>query len=229
MAHVPVPGSAAAARAAARALARGRARPPSSTVTRPGCGRPPTASSTAACDDRQPAIARRSRAIRSDSRDRPAARRARRRRRHVDPQPARFAQLARRRRSRRRCGSRRRGERRPVLRAVVLTGAGRAFCVGQDLREHVASPGVGRRDPLDTVREHYNPIACARRLPKPVIAAVRGRPPAPGPRWRCWPTSGSAGRRPAFLMAFANVGWPPTPAPRGRCPASSATPRPSSC
>src|SRR5689334_3487068 len=63
----------------------------------------------------------------------------------------------------------------PRVRAVVLTGAGRAFCVGQDLREHVTSLETGEGASLGTVREHYNPIArLLVEMPKPVIAAVRG-------------------------------------------------------
>jgi 2-(1,2-epoxy-1,2-dihydrophenyl)acetyl-CoA isomerase len=60
-------------------------------------------------------------------------------------------------------------------RAIVLAGAGRAFCVGQDLREHAATLASGRTD-LDTVRAHYNPIAQRlASMPKPVVAAVRAR------------------------------------------------------
>ena len=60
-------------------------------------------------------------------------------------------------------------------RAVVLAGAGRAFCVGQDLREHARDPGRPAATELDTVRAHYNPIAQRlANLPKPVVAAVRG-------------------------------------------------------
>ena len=44
-----------------------------------------------------------------------------------------------------------------TCRAVVLAGAGRAFCVGQDLREHAASLADGTGTPLGTVVEHYNP------------------------------------------------------------------------
>ncbi len=61
-------------------------------------------------------------------------------------------------------------------RCVVLTGTGRAFCVGQDLKEHVA--GLTSDDPgqlSDTVQEHYNPAVTAiATMPKPVIAAVNG-------------------------------------------------------
>jgi 2-(1,2-epoxy-1,2-dihydrophenyl)acetyl-CoA isomerase len=62
----------------------------------------------------------------------------------------------------------------PKVRAVVLTGTGRAFCVGQDLREHVEKVRSGETIG-NTVREHYNPITLALTgMPKPVIAAVNG-------------------------------------------------------
>jgi 2-(1,2-epoxy-1,2-dihydrophenyl)acetyl-CoA isomerase len=62
----------------------------------------------------------------------------------------------------------------PAVRAVVLTGAGRAFCAGQDLREHGDNLAAGRG--LDgTVRDHYNPIVLAvAGMRKPVVAAVNG-------------------------------------------------------
>src|SRR5688500_4963662 len=44
------------------------------------------------------------------------------------------------------------------VRALVLTGTGRAFCVGQDLREHAALLEAGDPAPLSTVRDHYNPL-----------------------------------------------------------------------
>jgi 2-(1,2-epoxy-1,2-dihydrophenyl)acetyl-CoA isomerase len=91
-------------------------------------------------------------------------------------------------------------------RAIVLAGAGRAFCVGQDLREHAATLASGRTD-LDTVRSHYNPIA--QRLagmPKPVVAAVRGAAAGAGASLVLLADFRIGGPGTTFLMAFANVG-----------------------
>jgi 2-(1,2-epoxy-1,2-dihydrophenyl)acetyl-CoA isomerase len=63
----------------------------------------------------------------------------------------------------------------PGVRAVVLTGAGTTFCVGQDLRSHAAALTHDATSAWETVREHYNPIVTAlATMPKPVIAAVNG-------------------------------------------------------
>ncbi|MCS0634438.1 enoyl-CoA hydratase-related protein [Streptomyces sp. LP05-1] len=66
-----------------------------------------------------------------------------------------------------------------AVRAVLLTATGRAFCVGQDLKEHVASLAADREAgtarTMETVREHYNPIVRAiTGMPKPVVAGVNG-------------------------------------------------------
>ena len=70
----------------------------------------------------------------------------------------------------------RRAEEDATARCVVLTGTGRAFCVGQDLKEHIAIlDGSDAGTLFRTVEGHYNPIVTAlATMPKPVVAAVNG-------------------------------------------------------
>lgn len=95
----------------------------------------------------------------------------------------------------------------PTVRAVVLTGAGRGFCVGQDLREHVTLLDAGDPAPLSTVSEHYNPIVLAlARMPKPVVAAVNGMAAGAGAGLTFACDFRIASKSAGFLLAFANVG-----------------------
>jgi 2-(1,2-epoxy-1,2-dihydrophenyl)acetyl-CoA isomerase len=95
----------------------------------------------------------------------------------------------------------------PAVRAVVLTGTGRGFCVGQDLREHVALLEANDPSPLETVTKHYNPLVLAlARMPKPVIAAVNGMAAGAGAGLAFACDFRIASNEAAFLIAFANVG-----------------------
>ncbi|QSB14090.1 enoyl-CoA hydratase/isomerase family protein [Natronosporangium hydrolyticum] len=94
-----------------------------------------------------------------------------------------------------------------TVRAVVLAGSGRAFCVGQDLREHVDILSRAEAPPLDTVREHYNPLAQQlATMPQPVVAAVRGMAAGAGAGLAFLADLRIGGPSTGFLMAFANVG-----------------------
>jgi 2-(1,2-epoxy-1,2-dihydrophenyl)acetyl-CoA isomerase len=106
----------------------------------------------------------------------------------------------------------------PDVRAVLITGAGPAFCAGQDLREHAgllaeaqaaaaSSSGQPAGAAMDTVRQHYNPIVLAiRSMPKPVIAAVNGVAAGAGASLALACDLRIAARGASFLMAFARVG-----------------------
>ena len=96
-----------------------------------------------------------------------------------------------------------------TVRAVVLTGAGRGFCVGQDLGEHAAGLAAGDTS-MSTVREHYNPIVRAlTELPKPVIAAVNGAAAGAGASLAFACDFRLASEKANIMMAFARVGLGP--------------------
>lgn len=94
-----------------------------------------------------------------------------------------------------------------AVRAVVLTGAGRAFCAGQDLRERL-EPGA---TPLATeVRERYNPIIVAmQRLEKPIVGAINGVAAGAGASLAFACDIRIAAESASFLLAFGRVGLVP--------------------
>jgi 2-(1,2-epoxy-1,2-dihydrophenyl)acetyl-CoA isomerase len=94
----------------------------------------------------------------------------------------------------------------PEVRAVVLTGAGRGFCVGQDLAEL----GEGERDVAALLRERWNRhVLGLRGLEKPVIAAVNGAAAGAGLSLACACDLRVAADSAAFVPAFVNVGLVP--------------------
>lgn len=94
-----------------------------------------------------------------------------------------------------------------AARAVVLSGSGRAFCVGQDLREHAAALQSDDRAVETTVRTHYNPITLEiATMPKPVVAAVNGAAAGAGAGFAFAADFRIASDRASFVTAFAAIG-----------------------
>ncbi|WP_205474505.1 enoyl-CoA hydratase/isomerase family protein [Nocardioides sp. SYSU D00038] len=95
----------------------------------------------------------------------------------------------------------------PAVRCVVLTGSGRAFCTGQDLKEHIRILESSSSDQLfRTVEEHYNPIVSAlASMPKPVIAAVNGVAAGAGASLAFACDLRVVADTAGFNLAFANV------------------------
>ncbi len=93
-----------------------------------------------------------------------------------------------------------------AVRAVILTGSGTAFCAGQDLREHSELLAAGAA-PLDTVRQHYNPIIeTITGMAKPVVAALPGVAAGAGASLAFACDFRIAAERASLLLAFARVG-----------------------
>jgi 2-(1,2-epoxy-1,2-dihydrophenyl)acetyl-CoA isomerase len=93
----------------------------------------------------------------------------------------------------------------PEVRAVVVTGAGRAFCAGQDLTEFGDSGDVGA-----ALRETYHPnVHAVRALEKPVIAAVNGACAGAGLSFACACDIRIASDAAVFVPGFIGIGLIP--------------------
>ena len=101
----------------------------------------------------------------------------------------------------------RRLEREKAVRAVILTGAGRAFCAGQDLRERLEPDAA----PLGVeVRERYNPIIRAMRgMPKPIVGAINGVAAGAGASLAMACDIRVASEAASFALAFGRVALVP--------------------
>jgi 2-(1,2-epoxy-1,2-dihydrophenyl)acetyl-CoA isomerase len=94
-----------------------------------------------------------------------------------------------------------------AVRAVVMTGAGRAFCAGQDLRERTQPDAA----PLEVeLRERYNPVILAmRRLEKPIVGAINGIAAGAGASLAFACDVRIAAQGASFLLAFGRIGLVP--------------------
>lgn len=94
-----------------------------------------------------------------------------------------------------------------VVRVVVLTGSGRAFCAGQDLKEHAAMLDDHDEALSGTINEHYNPtVRALLTMPKPVIAAVNGLAVGAGMSFACACDLRIVAESAGFNVAFASIG-----------------------
>ena len=93
------------------------------------------------------------------------------------------------------------------VRAVVLTGAGRAFCAGQDLKERLEPDAA----PLAVeVRERYNPIIAAMRaLDQPIVGAINGVAAGAGASLAFACDLRVAADTASFVLAFGRIGLVP--------------------
>jgi 2-(1,2-epoxy-1,2-dihydrophenyl)acetyl-CoA isomerase len=97
-----------------------------------------------------------------------------------------------------------------AIRTLVLTGAGRGFCAGQDLADRAVAPGGAAVDLGDSVERFYAPLI--RRLaglPKPVIAAVNGVAAGAGANIALACDIVIATKSAKFIQSFANIGLIP--------------------
>src|SRR5438128_1976636 len=93
----------------------------------------------------------------------------------------------------------------PEVRAVVITGAGRGFCAGQDLKEFGEAPDV-----RDSLRATYHPnVLAIRALEKPVIAAVNGACAGAGLSLACACDIRIAADNATFVPGFIGIGLVP--------------------
>ena len=95
-------------------------------------------------------------------------------------------------------------------RAVLLTGAGKGFCAGQDLSDRSVAPGAARPDLGESLENRYNPlIRTMKALPKPIVCAVNGAAAGAGANIALACDIVLAAKSAKFLQAFARIGLLP--------------------
>jgi 2-(1,2-epoxy-1,2-dihydrophenyl)acetyl-CoA isomerase len=95
-------------------------------------------------------------------------------------------------------------------RVLVLTGAGRGFCAGQDLGDRAVAPGSAAVDLGESIDKYYKPLVLAlHNLPMPVIAAVNGVAAGAGANIALACDLVIAARSASFVQAFSKIGLLP--------------------
>jgi len=98
----------------------------------------------------------------------------------------------------------------PEVRALLITGAGRGFCAGQDLSDRNVAPGAEVPDLGESIEKRYNPLLRSLRdLPMPVICAVNGVAAGAGANIALACDITLAARSASFIQAFCKIGLIP--------------------
>ena len=113
-----------------------------------------------------------------------------------------------------------------TIRCLLLTGAGRGFCAGQDLNDRAVAPGGKMPNLGESIEQNYNPLVRAIiHLEKPVVCAVNGIAAGAGANIALACDIVLAGRSAGFIQGFSRIGLVPDsghldPAASGRKSAS---------
>ena len=100
--------------------------------------------------------------------------------------------------------------REPSVRCLLITGAGRGFCAGQDLGDRAVAPGDAPPDLGESLRTNYNPLVRAiTSLEKPVVCAVNGVAAGAGTNLALACDIVLAARSAVFIQGFSKIGLIP--------------------
>ena len=98
----------------------------------------------------------------------------------------------------------------PATRCLLITGAGRGFCAGQDLNDRAVAPGESMPDLSESIENNYNPLVRAiTRLEKPVVCAVNGVAAGAGCNLALACDIVLAARSASFIQGFSRIGLVP--------------------